>query len=56
MEMNRRNFLQKVIITCSSVAALCLTLTKAALPERFMKYPGKLKALGNIASQSKWSG
>jgi hypothetical protein len=62
MEMNRRNFLQKLIIAGSSLGAGCLVLAKTILPRRFIwakplsKYPGRVKSLGNIASQSEWSG
>jgi hypothetical protein len=62
MEMTRRDFLQKLIITGSAVAAGCLALAKMDLPKRFIwakplsKYPGRLKPLGDIASQSRWSG
>jgi hypothetical protein len=60
--MTRREFLQKLIIASSAVAAGCLTLAKAVSPKRFLwakplsKYPGHTKAIDNITSQSKWSG
>jgi len=62
MGMTRRVFLQKLIIAGSAVAAGCLALAKSVLPKRFiwakplMKYPGRIKAIDNITSQSKWSG
>ncbi|MGD0596504.1 MAG: hypothetical protein ABSA64_03150 [Sedimentisphaerales bacterium] len=60
--MTRRDFLQRIIIAGSAVAAGCLALAKAVLPKRFLwakpvsGYPGRLEPLGDIASQSKWSG
>ena len=60
--MTRRDFLQRIIIAGSAVAAGCLALAKAVLPKRFLwakpvsKYPGRLKTIANITSQSKWSG
>jgi hypothetical protein len=60
--MTRRDFLQRIIIAGSAVAAGCLILAKAILPKRFVwakpmtKYPGRVEPLGNITSQAKWSG
>jgi hypothetical protein len=62
MEMNRRYFLQKLIVAGSAFAAGCLAFAKSVLPKRFLwakplsKYPGRVKSLGNISSQSRWSG
>jgi len=60
--MTRRTFLQKVLTVVSGILAFGLVLAKSILPRRFLrakplsKYPGRLKALGNITSQAKWSG
>jgi hypothetical protein len=60
--MTRRDFLQKLIIAGSAVAAGCLALAKMVCPKRFIwakplsKYPGRLKSLSNITSQAKWRG
>jgi len=62
MGMTRRDFLQRIIIAGSTVAAGCLVLAKAVLPKKFLwakpvsKYPGRLEPLGSITSQAKWSG
>lgn len=60
--MNRREFLEKALVAGSTVLAFGLNITKAVVPRKFLrakpvaKYPGRLKPLGNIHSQSKWSG
>jgi hypothetical protein len=60
--MTRRGFLQKLIVAGSAVAAGCLALAKTVLPKRFIwakpvsRYPGRLKKIENIASQSEWRG
>jgi len=60
--MTRRTFLQKMLTVVSGVLAFGLVLAKSILPRRFLrakplsKYPGRLKAIGDIASQAKWSG
>jgi hypothetical protein len=60
--MNRREFLEKALFAGSAVLAFGLSVAKAVVPRRFLwakpvsKYPGRLKTIGNINSQSKWSG
>jgi len=60
--MNRREFLEKSLMACSAVLAFGLRVAKAAVPHKFLrarpvsKYPGRLKPLGDINTQSKWSG
>lgn len=62
VEMKRRTFLQKMIVAGSTALAGCIVLIKGILPKRFVwakpmaKYPGRLKAVENIDTQSKWSG
>jgi hypothetical protein len=62
VEMNRREFLEKAIAAGSVVLAFGLSVAKAVVPRKFLRakplseYPGRLKPLGNINSQSKWSG
>jgi hypothetical protein len=60
--MNRREFLEKALVAGSAVLAFGLSVAKAVVPRRFLrakpvsKYPGRLKTLGDINTQSKWSG
>jgi hypothetical protein len=62
MEMTRRTFLQKILAVGSAVLVAGWALAKTVVPRRFMrakplsKYPGRLKIVANITSQSKWSG
>jgi hypothetical protein len=60
--MNRREFLEKALIAGSAVLAFGLSIAKAIVPQKFLrskpisKYPGQLKTLSDIQSQSIWSG
>jgi len=60
--MKRREFLEKAVIAGSAVLAFGLSVAKAVVPRRFLrakpaaKYPGRLKPLDDIKTQSKWSG
>jgi len=60
--MNRRAFLQKILAASSTVLVAGWALAKTVVPRRFLrakpisKYPGQLKTISNINSQSKWSG
>ncbi len=60
--MTRRSFLQKILAAGSTVLAAGWALAKNVVPQRFLlakplaKYPGRLKEIGNINTQSKWSG
>jgi len=60
--MKRRTFLYKILTGCSAVAVVAFALAKSAIPRRFLrakpvsKYPGRIKRIENIASQSQWSG
>ncbi|MGA2324584.1 MAG: hypothetical protein ABSG22_12150 [Sedimentisphaerales bacterium] len=60
--MTRRSFLQKILVAGSTVLVAGWALAKTVLPRRFLwakplsKYPGRLKTIANINSQSKWSG
>jgi hypothetical protein len=62
MEMNRRAFLQKMLAVGTGIFAAAAVLIKAVSPRRFLrakpasKYPGRLKPLGDITLQSRWSG
>ena len=63
VEMNRREFIEKALVTCSAVLAFGLNVAKAVVPRRFIwakplgKYPGRLKARsGRQRHESKWSG
>ena len=60
--MNRREFMEKALFAGSALFAFGLSVAKAIVPRKFLRakptaeYPGKLKPLDNINSQSKWSG
>jgi hypothetical protein len=60
--MNRREFLEKALFAGSAVLAFGLSIAKAVVPHKFLrakpvtKYPGQLKPLDDINTQSKWSG
>jgi hypothetical protein len=60
--MTRRTFLQKILAAGSTVLVAGWVLAKTVAPRRFLrakplsKYPGRLKTITNITSQSKWSG
>jgi hypothetical protein len=60
--MTRRSFLQKILVAGSTALVAGWVLVKTAVPRRFLwakplsKYPGQLKTIANINSQSKWSG
>jgi len=60
--MTRRSFLQKILVAGSTVLVAGWVLAKTVVPRRFLwakplsKYPGRLKPIANITSQSKWSG
>jgi hypothetical protein len=51
-----------MIVDGSAALAGCVALAKMVLPKRYitakplLKYPGRLKAMGNIESQAEWSG
>jgi hypothetical protein len=60
--MTRRRFLQKILTAGSTILVAGWLLAKTVVPRRFLwakplsKYPGRIKAIDNITSQSKWSG
>ena len=62
VEMKRREFLEKALVIGSAVLAFGLSVAKAVVPRKFLRakptaeYPGRLKPLDDINSQSKWSG
>jgi hypothetical protein len=62
MEMTRRKFIQKAIETAAAIAVGVFWLAEKTGMKKFVRagklkiYPGTLKPLGNINSQSKWSG
>jgi len=60
--MTRREFIQKAIEIAAAIAAGAFWLAektglkKFVRAEKLKNYPGTLKPLSNIDSQSKWSG
>jgi hypothetical protein len=62
MEMTRRKFIRKLIITGSAIVAGASWFINKAAPRkfiravRFKKYPGSVKPMGDISKPSKWSG
>ena len=60
--MTRRRFIQKIISIILAAIAGVLFIAKKASPRIFIravklkKYPGSIKPLQKIESQSKWSG
>jgi hypothetical protein len=60
--MNRREFMEKALFAGSALLAFGLDAVKAVVPRKFLrakpvsKYPGRVKSLNAINSQSKWSG
>jgi hypothetical protein len=60
--MTRRSFLQKIMTAGATVLVAGWALAKTVVPRSFVrarplsKYPGRLKNIDNINSQSKWSG
>jgi hypothetical protein len=60
--MTRRKFIQGLVKAGAGVVLGIAWLCKKALPRKFVrackvkKYPGHLRALGDISEKSKWSG
>jgi hypothetical protein len=62
MEMTRRKFFQQLFGAAIAITLGAKWLIKKTVPRRFVKalrinkYPGSLRPLGDVDTQSKWNG